>query len=117
MRRKKTSPVKPIKAQLNALEKLKRLDLSLHVIWSRRGIPSHLCGILSVEIEKDPEEAARKFLLNNLKLFKMKEGLQDLTLIRKVNSLGAAMLYSSSLSMNCLYTMLLLRFIWIKITW
>ncbi|MDP3105042.1 MAG: M36 family metallopeptidase [Candidatus Methanoperedens sp.] len=90
MRRKRTSPVKPIKAQLNALEKLKRLDLSLHVIWSRRGIPSHLCGILSVEIEKDPEEAARKFLLNNLKLFKMKEGLQDLTLIRKVNSLGGS---------------------------
>ncbi|KPQ43051.1 MAG: Fungalysin metallopeptidase (M36) [Candidatus Methanoperedens nitroreducens] len=80
--------LKPTKSQLNALEKLKRLDSSLHVIWSKRGIPSHLCGILSVEIGKDPERIARKFLLDNFKLFKIKENLKDLTLIKKMDSLG-----------------------------
>lgn len=80
--------LKPTKSQLDALEKLKRLDRSLHVIWSKRGIPSHLCGILSVEIGEDPERMARKFLLDNLKLFKIKENLKDLTLIKKVDSLG-----------------------------
>ena len=80
--------LKPTKSQLNALEKLKRLDSSLHVIWSKRGIPSHLCGILSVQIGEDPERIARKFLLDNFKLFKIKENLNDLTLIKKVDSLG-----------------------------
>lgn len=79
---------KPTKSQLDALEKLKRLDRSLHVIWSKRGIPSHLCGILSVQIGEDPERIARKFLLDNFKLFKIKENLNDLTLIKKVDSLG-----------------------------
>jgi hypothetical protein len=45
--------LKPTKSQLNALEKLKRLDWNLHVTWSKKGIPSHLCGILSVEMEED----------------------------------------------------------------
>ena len=80
--------IKPSKAQLNALEKLNRLDLSLHVIWGRRGIPSHLCGILSVEMEEDPEKAAWKFLSEHFKLFKMKESLKDLTFLRKTDSLG-----------------------------
>ncbi len=71
--------IEPTKSQLNALEKLKRLDLSLHVIWGKRGIPSHLCGILSVEIGEDSERMAQKFLLDNLELFKMKENLKDLT--------------------------------------
>ena len=81
-------PIKPTKSQLNALEKLKRLDRSLHVIWDKRGIPSHLCGILSVETGEDSERMAKKFLLDNLKLFKMKENLKDLTLIKKAESLG-----------------------------
>jgi len=80
--------IEPTKSQLNALEKLKRLDWSLHVIWGKRGIPSHLCGILSVEIGEDSERMAQKFLLDNLELFKMKENLKDLTLFKKVDSLG-----------------------------
>ncbi|MCZ7362751.1 MAG: hypothetical protein O8C58_05390 [Candidatus Methanoperedens sp.] len=80
--------IKPTKSQLHTLEKLKRLDLSLHVIWGKRGIPSHLCGILSVQMEEDPEKAARKFLSEHFKLFKMKESLEDLTFLRKTDSLG-----------------------------
>lgn len=80
--------IKPTKSQLHALEKLKRLDLSLHVIWGKRGIPSHLCGILSVEMEEDLEKAARKFLSEHFKLFKMKKSLEDLTFLRKTDSLG-----------------------------
>ena len=80
--------IKPTKSQLNALEKLKNLDWGLHVIWNKRGIPSHLCGILSVEMEEDPEKAAWKFLSEHFKLFKMKKSLEDLTFLRKTDSLG-----------------------------
>ena len=88
-KKERIKPIKPTKSQLNAIEKLKRLDTSLHVIWSKRGIPSHLCGILSVQ-EEEPEKAAWKFLSANLKLFKMKEGLKDLKFIRKTDSLGGS---------------------------
>lgn len=67
---------------------LKRLDLSLHITWSKRGVPSHLCGTLSAEMEEDPEKAAWKFLSEHFKLFKMKESLEDLTFLRKTDSLG-----------------------------
>lgn len=87
-KRGRITSVKPTKSQLHALEKLKRLDVSLHVIWGKRGIPSHLCGILSVEMEEDPEKAARKFLSEHFKLFKMKESLEDITFLRKTESLG-----------------------------
>lgn len=90
MKKQRKRPVRPTKAQSDALEKLKKLDLSLHVIWSERGIPSHLCGILSFEMEKDPEEAARKFLFDNFRLFKMKEEPGDLKLIKKTESLGGS---------------------------
>ena len=83
-------PIKPARSQLIALEKLKKLDWNIHVLWNKKGIPSHLCGILSVEIEENPERAARKFLLENLKLFKMKESLKDLTLIKIADSLGGS---------------------------
>ena len=79
--------IKPEKSSLDELEKLKRLDRDLHIIWNKRGLPSHLCGILS-ETGEDPEKAARKFLLDNINLFKMKENLIDLKLIRKTDSLG-----------------------------
>ncbi|MCX9082553.1 MAG: hypothetical protein OIN83_10190 [Candidatus Methanoperedens sp.] len=49
---------------------------------------SHLCGILSVEMEEDPEKAAQKFLLEHLKLFKIKESMEDLMFLRKTESLG-----------------------------
>jgi len=87
-KRGRITSIKPTKSQLHALEKLKRLDFSLHVIWGKREIPSHLCGILSVLIEEDPEKAARKFLSEHFKLFKMKESLEDLTFLRKTDSLG-----------------------------
>ena len=82
--------IKPTKSQLNALGKLKVSDLNLHIIWGKRGIPSHLCGILSDKMEENPEEAARKFLIKNLRLFKMKTGLEDLRLIKKTESLGGS---------------------------
>jgi len=85
---KRIKPVKPARSQLNALEKLKKLDRSLQVIWSDSGIPSHICGILSAQKEEDPERTARKFLSEHFKLFKMKENIEDLKLIRKTNSLG-----------------------------
>ncbi len=87
-KRKRITSIKPTKSQLHVLEKLKRLDLGLHVIWGKRGLPSHLCGILSVEMEDVPEIAARKFLSEHFKLFKMKESLEDLTFLRKIDSLG-----------------------------
>ncbi|NJD77303.1 MAG: hypothetical protein FIB08_09450 [Candidatus Methanoperedens sp.] len=62
--------------------------MNLHVIWSKQGIPSHLCGVLSVEIKENPEKAARKFLSEYFKLFRMKENLEDLKLIRETDSLG-----------------------------
>ncbi|SNQ60197.1 hypothetical protein MNV_1690007 [Candidatus Methanoperedens nitroreducens] len=54
-------------------------------------IPSHLCGIISVqteEIEENPEKAARKFLSEYFKLFRMRKDLEDLIFIRKTDSLG-----------------------------
>ncbi|MCX9084041.1 MAG: M36 family metallopeptidase [Candidatus Methanoperedens sp.] len=82
--------MKPSRSQQHVLEKLKRLDMSLHVIWGKRGIPSHLCGILSVEMEEYPEKVARKFISEHFKLFKMKESLEDLTFIRNIESLGGS---------------------------
>ncbi len=87
-KKERIKSLKPTKSQLNALEKLKRLDWALHATWSKRGIPSHLCGILSVEMEEDPEKAARKFLSEHFKLFMMKESLEDLIFLRKTDSLG-----------------------------
>lgn len=88
--RKRITSIKPTKSQLNALEKLKRMDLGLHVIWGERGIPSHLCGIVSDEMGEEPEKAAGKFLSEHFKLFKMKERLEDLTFFRKIDSLGGS---------------------------
>lgn len=86
--KKRIKQPKPTKSQLNALEKLKRLDWALHATWSKRGIPSHLCGNLSTQIEEEPEKAARKFLSEHFKLFRMKESLEDLIFLRKTDSLG-----------------------------
>ncbi|MDP2845899.1 MAG: hypothetical protein Q8N79_07495 [Candidatus Methanoperedens sp.] len=61
-KKERIKSLKPTKSQLNALEKLKRLDWALHVTWNKRGLPSHLCGILSAQIKEDPEKTARKFL-------------------------------------------------------
>lgn len=88
IQKKQINTVKPSRSQQHVLEKLKRLDVNLHVIWSKRGIPSHLCGNLSFEVEDDPENVVWKFLLEHFKLFKMKESLQDLTFLRKIDSLG-----------------------------
>ncbi len=87
-KKERIKSLKPTKSQLNALEKLKRLDWNLHATWSKRGIPSHLCGNLSTQIEEEPEKTARKFLSEHFKLFKMKESLEDLIFLRKTDSLG-----------------------------
>jgi len=87
-KKERIKSIKPTKSQLHILEKLKKLDLSLHVIWDKNGIPSHLCGILSVGMEEDPGKAARKFLSEHFKLFKMKKSLEDLKFIRRTDSLG-----------------------------
>jgi len=88
MKKQRKRPERPKKAQIDVLEDLKKLDPGLHVTWGKRGIPSHLCGILSSQIEKDPEKAGRKFLSEHFKLFRMNKNLEDLILIRKTDSLG-----------------------------
>jgi hypothetical protein len=69
--------------QNELVEKLKILDESVKILWSGKGIVSHIEGLITIPITKDVDESVRHFLMEYSALFGIKKDLSGLKFIIK----------------------------------
>ncbi len=78
----------PTEEQNTLIEKLRLLDKSLKIQWSKKGLVSQIDGLISIPLLKNLEESVRCFLMEYSTLLGARKDLSDLKLVCKSGGLG-----------------------------